>query len=216
MTKGFADDAVRWESGELSLDELEARHPGRDVRGLADLSGRFAAIAESPTPDPEASWTALRDRLPVRMWTPERVQRRVRRSLVAAAAAAMLAGTSIAYAAGVEPVRHQVDRIVSSVVDLVSGEDAGNSHDGDQGNAGRSGDSVDQGSSDELGNSDEGGQGNTGEQAGSDQGGADQSGEVSTGGLGSGQDDQGSSGDQRTSEQGGTEEGGQANEGGGQ
>jgi len=140
MTRSFGDDALLWETGQLSLGELTSRHPGEDVAGLVTLFGQLEIAADAPS-DPEAGWAVLRERLPERIsdWKPVArtafgdLRGRLRRSLVAAAAAtaALVGGTSIAYAAGVQPVRHEVDRIVSTISNLVPGH--GDDHETDAG-----------------------------------------------------------------------------------
>jgi len=133
MKRSFGDDALLWETGQLSLGELTSRHPGEDAAGLVALFGRLENAADAPASDPEAGWAVLRERLPERLsdWSPAArpvfgdLRGRLRRSLVAAsvATAALVGGTSIAYAAGVEPVRHEVDRIVSTISNLFPGHD---------------------------------------------------------------------------------------------
>ena len=182
MKSKFAEDAMRWEAGELPLDELEARHPEQDVRDLAEVWGQLAAIAEGPTPDPEPGWTALRAQLPAPLHRHEGLRRteglrwRARRTVAAAMAAALIGGTSIAYAAGVEPVRRGVDEVVDHVGGFFFGNESGNtssdqddSDRGDQVNTG-----TDQGNSGaDQGNSNQGDQGTTGADqgnSGTDQG----------------------------------------------
>jgi len=118
MTDRFLDDAARWEAGGLAMDEFEARHPRRDVRGLVGLAEALSAMATPPVSDPEMSWETLRDQLPVRISAVH--VRKARRSVVVAVAAATLATTSVAYAAGVGPVRRSVDRVVTTVVGVFS------------------------------------------------------------------------------------------------
>lgn len=106
----FERDLERWESGEASELSLEFDHPEQDVRGLVELQQRLRGLSSEPAPDPEPGWAALRERLPARprrsAWTPSRLR------LVAAVAAALLAAASIAYAAGLGPVRRAIDGIL--------------------------------------------------------------------------------------------------------
>ena len=188
-----------WESGELPLAELQTLHPREDVPRLVALWGQMAAIAEASTPDPEAGWAELRGRLSEREPGSEgalksaRVQWRARRLVVAVASAALIGGTSIAYAAGVEPVRREVNEIVGRVSNLFTGHDAGD--DADPANTGTDqGDSTrnDTGSSG-TGQDSSGSQSGSGrDQIGSGQGGQGGSGQGGQGG--SGQDGQGNSG----------------------
>jgi hypothetical protein len=185
MKERFVEDATRWESGQLSLDELEGRYPSEDVRGLAELSTRLAAIAEVPTPDPGPSWDILRYQLPIRLRGRGRLRSRIRRPLVAAATAmaALMGGTSVAYAVGVQPVRHGVDRIFRDITNLFIGDhgNQGNIDNGDQDNVdqrdqgnvvpgGRTGQgensNVNQGSQGHQGQLNQGHQGNKGGQDG--------------------------------------------------
>jgi hypothetical protein len=204
MSRSLAEDAARWETGLLTLDELESLHPGEDVRRLVDLSGLLAAVGEMPTPDPAAAWAAFQDQLPERLRPVERIQRRFRRALVPIMAAAALGGTSVAYAAGVEPVRHGVDRIAHNVADLfnrddgnqgnvdnggqgdVSGGGRGDSDESDEGNAGSGESDSDQSNDGNTGTNEgnEGSEGNEGNEGGED----DQ------GNIGADQDEEGNGG----------------------
>ena len=212
-----------WESGELPLAELETLHPYEDVPRLAALGGQMAAIAETATPDPEAGWAELRGRLSERerehgrggALSSARLQWRARRLLVAAVSAALVGGTSIAYAAGVEPVRREVNEIIERVSNLFTGHNAGDA-DADPANTGTDQNPTrdDTGGSG-TGQDSSGGQNGSGtDQGGSGQGGQGGSGHGGQGGSGtdqggSGQGDQGNSG----RDQGGSGQGDQGNSG---
>lgn len=133
------DDLARWEAGELSLAEVELRHPDADVSGLADLHWKLSSMLTEEDLDADLTWAAIRLRLPegalplrdrfmARKWTlRERLllsrkwPMRLRRPLVAAVAAVfLLAG--LAYAAGVDPVREQVHRVVDAVTGIFRGD----------------------------------------------------------------------------------------------
>jgi hypothetical protein len=117
----LAQDLLRWEAGDLNLTEVETAHPGAEPRALADLYVHLTTLRDEPGPDPAASWNAVRDRLadrpaPVR----DRTRRRIARPAALALAAVLATGT-VAYAAGVEPVRRVVDGAWDAVTDLFDG-----------------------------------------------------------------------------------------------
>ena len=123
MSGRLDEDLARWEAGELSLPELENRHPEGYVRELLSLHDRLVDLTVEETPDPEPGWVAMRPRLRPRRvpnrWI--RVGRRAHRPAVFAAAAVMLAG-GLAFAA--EPVRQVVARVFSDVIELIRDGDA--------------------------------------------------------------------------------------------
>jgi len=95
------EDLELWEQGELSLEALEARHPGEHARGLADVHGRLVALAEEPVPDLERSWEELRGRLPSLDATASGRRRGApRRLLIALAATLLVGGTAYASSPG--------------------------------------------------------------------------------------------------------------------
>lgn len=214
--KELERDLERFERGELSLDALERAHPGEDVRGLAALSERLLALGAEPTPDPEASWSALRERLPERtdrVVVPFRKRRVVRRATVALVAAVL--STTVAYAAGFGPVRQGVDTLLDGVTKIfrddpalpgpgtptpgpsVSTDDhpSGGGEGGDTSGPGGGGDDGTDG-----GNDDSSGPGG-GDDDGSDDGKDDNSGS-------GGGDDSGSDGSDDSSDSGGGEDSG--------
>ena len=64
MNLDLEEDLQRWEAHTASLDEIEAHHPGQDVRGLAELHARLALLSHEATPDPYTGWELLKNRLP--------------------------------------------------------------------------------------------------------------------------------------------------------
>jgi hypothetical protein len=126
MSTRLEVDLQRWESGMLSRRELRVRHPGENVDALVSLHSRLVALANHPIPDPSASWSALRDQLPERGPTlGDRVRaaiNRLRHPAAVAVAVSVLSGGA-AYAAGVEPVRSTVDRVLDSVGSIFSSDD---------------------------------------------------------------------------------------------
>lgn len=114
------EDLARWEADLLSLQELEARHPGEDVRGLVDLWVRLQAEGQRPAPDPAAGWAALEPLLEPRAGAVVPLWRRraVRRAVVLAAAAVLGVG-AVAYAAGPEGLRREVNGTVVRIVQFL-------------------------------------------------------------------------------------------------
>lgn len=119
MRNRIADDLGRWETGELSLVELEARHPGHDVGALVDVHARMAALTDEPVPDPEPAWAALSTALAAHPRAATRRRTPSRRRFVAAIVAAMLAMPAVSYAAAPDAVR----AIARHVTDLLPGTD---------------------------------------------------------------------------------------------
>ncbi len=110
MSRRLEEDLERWETGTLSLAEIEERHPGQ-VRGLIELHRDLSTLAMEATPDPRASWGRLGSRLPERTrdpvltYIPRRGRRRglTRRRLAVLGLAAVLMLTGGLAAAGVLP-----------------------------------------------------------------------------------------------------------------
>lgn len=120
MRRTLDDDLQRWEAGELSLAEIEARHPGQDVEALVGLHARVARLGSHPVPDPEASWEMLRTRLaPRRSETARLRPNRSRRRAVAAVVAVVIAAPAVSYAAAPDAVR----AVAREVTDLLPGGD---------------------------------------------------------------------------------------------
>ncbi|HUP68436.1 MAG TPA: hypothetical protein VM142_01350 [Acidimicrobiales bacterium] len=105
MRNRLAGDLGRWEAGELSLVELEARHPGHDVGALVGVHARMAALTDEPVPDPEPAWAALSAALAAHPRAATRRRPPSRRRFVAAIVAAMIAVPAVSYAAAPEAVR---------------------------------------------------------------------------------------------------------------
>lgn len=120
MRRPLDRDLQRWEAGELSLAEIEARHPGQDVEALVGLHARVARLGSHPVPDPEAAWELLRTRLaPRRSETPRLRPHRSRRRVVAAVVAVVIAAPAVSYAAAPDAVR----AVAREVTDLLPGGD---------------------------------------------------------------------------------------------
>ncbi|HWO69767.1 MAG TPA: hypothetical protein VNP94_03310 [Actinomycetota bacterium] len=103
MDRELIRDLARWERGELPLDGLRATHGAR-AGALVELHGRLAALGAGPVPSADAAWAELAPRLPGRGTVRPSPARPLRRALVAAAAALVLA----LGVAGPRPVRHQL------------------------------------------------------------------------------------------------------------
>lgn len=119
MRNRLAGDLSRWETGELSLVELEARHPGHDVGALVGVHARMAALTDEPVPDPEPAWAALSTVLEAGPRAGTRRRQPSRRRLVAAIVAATIAMPAVSYAAAPEAVR----AVARHVTDLLPGTD---------------------------------------------------------------------------------------------
>lgn len=120
MRRPLDDDLQRWEAGELSLAEIEARHPGQDVEALVGLHARVARLGSHPVPDPEAAWELLSTRLePRRSETARPRPHRSRRRVVAAVVAVVIAAPAVSYAAAPDAVR----AVARDVTDLLPGGD---------------------------------------------------------------------------------------------
>jgi Bacterial Ig domain len=103
MSERLDQDLARWEEGEISFDEVAARHPVQDARDLRRLRDRLAVLATEPTPEPDPGWAALKEQLADRRPSLLRRvgQRAYRPVLVAAAVTLVTAGLAL----GLESVR---------------------------------------------------------------------------------------------------------------
>jgi hypothetical protein len=224
-----------WESGELSLDELVARHPRTDLPELISLFERLSAEGAVTTPDPETSWAVLSARLhePERAAARTLMRWRAKRVVALALTAGVLGGTSIAYAAGVSPIRHGIDRTIDGVTRLFGGggssgggfspaPSVGSDHDANGGAAGgaTSGgtDHVASGPSGQNhhggGGHDHSGQGTQGGGSGSGDGGSSGGGSGGGGSGSGGSSDGGSSHDGSGQDSSGSSGGGSSQDGG--
>ena len=107
MTPEFEEALCRWESGELSRDELARRFPDEDVAGLLDAFDGMSVASTAPTPNAALAWAALRPHLPARSGGRRRGQGKAIRLLAAALIAVLVLGAS-AYAV-VPSVRRAVN-----------------------------------------------------------------------------------------------------------
>lgn len=126
MRRSVERDLGRWERGELSAAVLEVRHPGR-ASGMMAMYQRLTDLGSAPVPDPEAGWERLRERLPahrvavpVRTMGPALSLRRLVARPLALAAALVLLGAAVGYAAAPEAVNRRLTSVWKSVEDLFS------------------------------------------------------------------------------------------------
>lgn len=108
-------DLARWQAGELSAAELRQRHPAADVDVALAAHARLLALADTPVPDAGAAWSRVAASLPTR-GAPSR-PRRLRRPVVAAIVAAVLAGPAVSYAAAPDAVRSGIRQVVDLFTD---------------------------------------------------------------------------------------------------
>lgn len=119
--KRLIKDLAAWETGQLSLPDVEARHPREHVRSLVSLHERLASVGRQSAPPPAGAWETLRSRLPDKgRAVPWRV-RRVRLAVATGLAAAALG--ALAYAAGPDAVRSGVASAVERVTEFFTEED---------------------------------------------------------------------------------------------
>jgi hypothetical protein len=131
MTPEFEEALGRWESGELSRDELARRFPDEDVPGLLDAFDGMSAASAAPTPDASLAWAAVRPRLPARLSDRRRGQGKAIR-LLAAALVVLLALGATAYA-----VVPGVRRAMNDAAGAITGESGSSTHlTGSDGSAG--------------------------------------------------------------------------------
>ena len=119
MSRRLHRDLARWTAGEMTLEDLESRHPHAEIPAMAALHGHLTALTDSPTPDPETAWASVSAQLAGRVSAPARATR-LRRPVVAAIVAAVLVGPTAAYAAAPDAVRS----VVGAVTALLPGVDA--------------------------------------------------------------------------------------------
>jgi hypothetical protein len=164
-----------WEAGDLSIEELVARHP--EVAGILAVHERLSALAAEPGPDPERSLAAVRERIADRPAISR--PKRASKVFVAALVAAALSGSAAIAAPGA--VRSVVDGVRSGIERIFGSGDSG-----DPGQAGTPSAPVttspDRGRSESPGEDDEGnvpagsgnGQSDSEQQEGPTQGGEDE------------------------------------------
>jgi hypothetical protein len=124
---GLFEDLARWEKGELNIDDVAARHPEGNVRGLVGIHMQLATATASPAPDPSAGWAELRLRLPARApGVAGRLGTRVRRPIVVAAASLLLGGSALALTFSDE-IRDGVAGVWERITTILGGEESGDS-----------------------------------------------------------------------------------------
>jgi hypothetical protein len=114
MTPELEEALARWESGELSRDELVRRFPDADVKGLLDTFERMQVAATGPTPDPSEAWDAVRGALPVRLAQRRRRPRTVRLLAAATLALLLMGATAYALVPGVRRALNDASGVITS------------------------------------------------------------------------------------------------------
>ena len=124
----LARDLGRWERGVLSAADLDIRHPGQ-AAGLLVVYERLSDLGGASVPDPDAGWEQLRERIgehrvaaPVRTLGPSFRLRRIVARPLALAAALVLLGGAVGYAAAPEAVNRRLASVWESVEDFFRGE----------------------------------------------------------------------------------------------
>jgi hypothetical protein len=117
MTKLWKDLAA-WEDGDLTLADVEARHPGENIRSVIALQDRLWAVAAEPVSPHAGAWESLRAELRRADRAPGRRVQHIR--LAAVAGLAVLAMAGAAYAA--PPVRHGVGAAIERVKVVFTGK----------------------------------------------------------------------------------------------
>ena len=119
---GLPEDLIAWEKGRLSLTELKRRHPGPEVDEILDVRDRLISIDDAVTPP---AWASVQKRLAERPLRPiARLRAAAARPLVIGAAASVL-GTSVAAAAGVDPISRGVRAVWRDVTGIFQEGDDG-------------------------------------------------------------------------------------------
>jgi hypothetical protein len=131
MSARLLSDLEAWESGQLELSEVEARHPRADVSGLVHLHEVMSDAGSHPMPASAESWERLKKVLPDRVAPPlqsrrESPHRWIRRPVLVATATMLLGGSALAMTS--EPVREGVQDVLRTVASLVN-LDVGDSSD---------------------------------------------------------------------------------------
>ncbi|MBA3737231.1 MAG: hypothetical protein H0W97_01545 [Actinobacteria bacterium] len=117
MTPELQDALARWETGELSRDELARRFPDEDISGLLEAFDRMRAAAE-PTPDAETAWETIRGQLPDRLADRRRGRGKAIRLLAAAMIAVLLMGaTAYAFVPGVRRAMNDAAGVITGDAD---------------------------------------------------------------------------------------------------
>lgn len=194
MRSSLERDLARWERGELSVADLGLRHPGR-AAGMVALYQRLTDIGGAAVPDPEPGWERLRERLPqrpdvvqVRTLGPAFVLRRLVARPLALAAALVLFGGAIGYAAAPQAVNHRLSSFWEGVEDLFRDEPRQGGPDRTPGSAGDDEPGLAPSVPDDE-DGDDGGDGEAGEDDGED-GDDDREGPSEDSGEGSGDGDE--------------------------
>jgi hypothetical protein len=113
-------DLERWERGELSLTELQVRHP--EARKTAELHARLLSLRTEPTPEPTLA-PSIWDAVTVdRRAPPRRIGRRVHRAALAAAALVLITAS---LAVAIEPVRRGATTLIGGAAQVLTAVNEG-------------------------------------------------------------------------------------------
>jgi hypothetical protein len=115
-------DLIRWERGEVTLEDVEAAHPEVGIHELVRVHTRLSMLRAIPMPDVERAWSMTISRLDDRAEPMmARMRAWVRKPLIASFASVVMTGGA-AYAAGVDPVERAVDGAWAGLTRVVTKE----------------------------------------------------------------------------------------------
>lgn len=117
MSADLSRDLELWETGLLTTDALDGRHPGVDVLGLIELHRGLRSIASAPVPPAERVWTRVADQLPAR---PARRPAGLLR-IALALALVLLILPGVAYASAPAVIEHASAEVIHAGFHLVGG-----------------------------------------------------------------------------------------------
>ncbi|MHB8511786.1 MAG: hypothetical protein ACYDCC_06350 [Actinomycetota bacterium] len=114
MKRALVNEMTRWESGESSLADLQARYPDASISQMVAVHERLSSITMPDFPATESGWESLLAKLPEVSARSRSHFRYARRSLIIAVGA-VLVSASVAYATNVGSFRLEVNDVVRSV-----------------------------------------------------------------------------------------------------
>jgi large repetitive protein len=115
MNHSVRRDLERWERGELSLADLQARHP--EAKKTAELHTRLLSLRTEPTPEPTLA-PSIWDAVTVDRRAPSRrIGRRINRATLAAAAFVLITAS---LAVAIEPVRRGAATLIGEAAQVLT------------------------------------------------------------------------------------------------